>query len=243
MRNYYQTSRTQTYSLIFSLPLLVLYEVGARAMSGRGGSLRNGADVMLRQVLAIGGVQSTLAFTSVLAAIALVLIVVEQRRKRVPVKGGFFAVMLLESAAYAVAFGTVVGTVTAFLMGGLGGHLAVQDGAMSKLPMWQGVVLSLGAGIYEELFFRVILVGGLILLFRSGGLERKRAAIFAVLLAGLLFSAFHYIGPYAYPLTMSSFLFRFLSGVVFSGMFVLRGFGITAWTHALYDVFLTVLGR
>ena len=243
MRQYFETSRSQTYSLVFALPLLVLYELGASAMAERGGSLRNGADVMLRQVLAIGGVQSTLAFTAILAGIALVAIVVEQRRKRIPLRAPVFAGMLLESAAYATVFGTVVGTVTAFLLGGLGGRLAVQGGAMDKLPTWQGVVLSLGAGIYEELFFRVILVGGLILLFRSGGLQRGRSAVFAVILAGLLFSAFHYIGPYAYPWSVQSFLFRFLSGLVFSGLFVLRGFGITAWTHALYDVFLTVLGR
>jgi membrane protease YdiL (CAAX protease family) len=243
MRRYLETSRTQTYSLIFALPLLLAYELGASAMGGQSGSIRNGADVMLRQVLAIGGIQSTLAFTGLLAVIALAVIIVEQRRKRVPLQAGVFAMMLLESAAYAMAFGTVVGTVTAFLMGGVGGHLAIQTGVMGQLPMWQGVVLSLGAGIYEELFFRVILVGGLILLFRAGGLDRKRSAAFAIVLAALLFSAFHYVGPYAYPWSMQSFLFRFLSGLVFSAMFVVRGFGITAWTHALYDVFLTVLGR
>jgi membrane protease YdiL (CAAX protease family) len=243
MRRYFETSRTQTYSLVFALPLLLAYELGASAMAGQGGSMRNGADVMLRQVLAIGGVQSTLAFTAVLAVIALVLIGVEQRRKRVPLRGAVFAGMLLESAGYAMAFGTVVGTATAYLVGGVGGRLAIEGGAMEKLPMWQGVVLSLGAGIYEELFFRVLLVGGLILLFRAGGLQRGRSAFFAVVLAGLLFSAFHYVGPYAYPWSTSSFLFRFLSGLVFSGLFVIRGFGITAWTHALYDVFLTVLGR
>jgi hypothetical protein len=28
--------------------------------------------------------------------------------------------------------------------------------------------------------------------------------------------------------------------VLFSGLYLLRGFGITAWTHALYDVFLAI---
>jgi hypothetical protein len=31
-----------------------------------------------------------------------------------------------------------------------------------------------------------------------------------------------------------------VAGLLFSGLYVLRGFGITAWTHALYDVFLAV---
>jgi membrane protease YdiL (CAAX protease family) len=240
MRNYLQTSRTHTYSLLFALPLLLLYELGAATMQAAGGSLRNGADVLLRSMLALGGVHSTLAFTAILIVGALGIILLEQRRRRVPLKPGVFALMLLESAAYAMAFGTVVGTATAWLMGGVGGKLASDAGALDRLPLGQGVILSLGAGIYEELFFRVLMVGGLLVLFRSGGLQRGRSAVFAAILAALLFSAFHYIGPYAYPWTISSFLFRFLSGLVFSGLFVIRGFGITAWTHALYDVFLTV---
>ena len=37
---------------------------------------------------------------------------------------------------------------------------------------------------------------------------------------------------------LQSFTFRMLSGLAFSGLYLLRGFGITAWTHALYDAFL-----
>jgi hypothetical protein len=62
----------------------------------------------------------------------------------------------------------------------------------------------------------------------------------AALLAALLFSAFHYVGPYGDPWTLSSFVFRFLAGLLFSVLFLLRGFGIAAWTHALYDIFLFV---
>ena len=29
-----------------------------------------------------------------------------------------------------------------------------------------------------------------------------------------------------------------IAGIFFSALYLLRGFGITAWTHALYDVFL-----
>ena len=56
----------------------------------------------------------------------------------------------------------------------------------------------------------------------------------------LVFSAFHYIGPFGDQLEAGSFVFRALSGLAFSGLYVWRGFGITAWTHALYDIFLVV---
>jgi hypothetical protein len=62
----------------------------------------------------------------------------------------------------------------------------------------------------------------------------------ATLVGALVFSAFHYIGPYGDPIDLPSFTFRALAGLVFSAMYLIRGFGITAWSHALYDVFLTL---
>jgi hypothetical protein len=241
MRSYLQLSGTRTYSLLFALPLLLLYEAGAALLAAGGGTaLRNGADVMLRTLLAAGGVSGTLAFTGVLIAGALVLVWMERRRRPVRVRGGIFAAMLAESAVYALLLGVVVGTATHWLVGGLGARLAIEAGPVGSLPLGHGIVLSLGAGVYEELVFRVLLVGGLAGAFLAVGLRRGQAGAVAALLAALVFSAFHYVGPYGDPFELSSFVFRFLAGLVFSGLFLLRGFGITAWTHALYDVFLFV---
>jgi hypothetical protein len=57
----------------------------------------------------------------------------------------------------------------------------------------------------------------------------------------LLFSAFHYVGAYGDRWELQSFTFRFVGGLAFSALYLLRGFGITAWTHALYDVFLLLM--
>ena len=69
-------------------------------------------------------------------------------------------------------------------------------------------------------------------------------ALFGTALAcgALIFSSFHYVGPYGDRLELGSFTFRTIAGVLFSGLYLLRGFGITAWTHALYDVFLALAG-
>jgi len=64
------------------------------------------------------------------------------------------------------------------------------------------------------------------------------AGAWAAVLGALLFSLFHYIGPYGDRLELYSFVFRAIAGLVFSALFLARGFGITAWTHALYDAFL-----
>jgi hypothetical protein len=238
MRDYFRITRKHSYSLLFVLPLLLLYEVGAWSIAGPTSGMRNGADVLLRAALSVGGVQGTLGFAAVILVVGAALIALERRRERVPLRAPVFAGMLAESAGYAVVFGVVVGTLTQWMLGGV--RMAA-DGGVDTLPLRDQVVLSLGAGLYEELLFRVLLVGGLALLFAGLGMRKKNAGIAAALLAALLFSAFHYIGPYAYPLELQSFTFRFVAGLAFSALFLLRGFGIAAWTHALYDVFLVVL--
>ena len=40
---------------------------------------------------------------------------------------------------------------------------------------------------------------------------------------------------------MPAFTFRAVAGLLLSGLYVARGFGIAAWTHALYDVALALL--
>ena len=242
MRRYLDTTRTHTYSLLFALPLLVLYEVGAVLIAdGRGGGMRNGADVLLRTMLAAGGLQGTLAFTAALAVGAAVIVAVERRSRKVPLRGGYFLGMLGESAAYAVVFGVVVAAATQFLLGSMV-RLAA-DGDITKMPLLDGIVLSLGAGIYEELLFRVILTGGLFALLLAAGVRRRTAGLVAIVVSAFIFSAFHYVGPYAYPLELNSFTFRMLAGLAFSALYMARGFGVAAWTHALYDVFLVLAGR
>jgi hypothetical protein len=221
MQQYIHVSRTHTYSLLFVVPLLLLYEAGAAW-------------------LARDGVTGTVAFTATLLGAALLIVLLERRRKRVPVRGRVFAAMLAESTAYALLLGVVVGSATHWLLHGMGARLAIEAGSVASLPLLEAIVLSMGAGVYEELVFRVLLVGGLAGVFVASGLARGQAGMFAAVLAALLFSAFHYIGPYGDPWELASFVFRFLAGLLFSALFLLRGFGIAAWTHALYDIFLFI---
>ena len=239
MKRYLEITRSHTYSLLFALPLLLLYEIGAAFVTSTDSStLRNGADVLLRTLLAAGGIQGTAAFAGVILAGAAILIVLERRKNKIEIRATPFYGMMMESVLYALLFGVVVGTITQALLQGAGFRLAMQEGVLSTLSLPEGIVLSLGAGIYEELVFRVLLVGGLLAVFATSGLRRRRAAVFAALLSAFIFSAFHYIGPYGDPWELPSFLFRALAGLAFSVLFLVRGFGITAWTHALYDVFL-----
>ena len=104
------------------------------------------------------------------------------------------------------------------------------------------IVTGIGAGIYEELIFRLILICVLMLLFQDVlRFSRKNSIILSVLVSAALFSAHHHIifldgqlAPSA-PFNWTEFGFRTAAGVYFAALFAIRGFGITAGTHAFYD--------
>ena len=241
LRSYWGASRAPRYSLLFALPLLLSYELLAFTLSGDAIlGIRNGADVLLKSLfIGFGGRQGLIVFGALLLGTGTVLVVRDLRRG-----GGLdfrvFGLMAVEAVVYALGFGIVVGTLTGILLGALvppaAPPVALQAGGMGLATQ---LMISLGAGIYEELLFRVLLVGALAWLARRVFVWRPAAVgAFATVLGALIFSAFHYVGPYGDRFEMPSFTFRTLAGLVFSAMYLGRGFGITAWTHALYDIFI-----
>lgn len=251
-RGYWHESRSPRYSLTFALPLLVLYELMAAGLSEASNGVRNGADVLLKSAFqAVLGARGQPVFGALLVGTMLVFIVRDLRRAPGGLKGSTFVAMLAESVVLAGVFGSVVGLLTAQVVGavagsgaGAGTGLAMRGLAMGGLDGvgWPtALMVSLGAGLYEELLFRVILVSVLLWTAKKlFGWGPVASGIFATLTAALIFSAFHYIGPFGDRLELASFTFRAIAGVAFSALYIVRGFGITAWTHALYDVMLLV---
>ena len=106
----------------------------------------------------------------------------------------------------------------------------------------QQITLAVGAGIYEEFLFRVLLIAGISVLlgFIFQWSENTRDWMAMVIAAGI-FSSFHFIGEYADYFSFEVFMIRFFAGLFLGTLYFLRGFGITAWAHAFYD--LIVLTR
>lgn len=257
---YWNASRAPRYSVIFALPLLLLYEGMATFLPAQQGTtVRNGADVLFREFfLSLAGRQyAPLVFGVTVVGVSVWFVVRDLRATHTPFSGRVFLGMFVESVVLALCFGSVVGSVTAHLLAAAGDHpatatalaiaaparwlatVALQQagGPLAGQPTATKVMLSLGAGLYEELLFRVILVSGIALIARRIlGWRPATASILGAVLSALVFSAFHYIGPYGDQFRLDSFVFRFIGGLAFSVLYVLRGFGITAWTHALYDL-------
>jgi hypothetical protein len=239
--SYWQLSRAPRYSVTVTLPLFLLYEGLAAALAGpRGEGVRNGADVILKGLVAAAiGPRGPLVFSVVLVLVGTFVVVRDLKRSGGELRASVFVRMLAEAAVLAALFGAVIGYATMRVLHPLA---IVAGGGTASLDLPTRLMVSLGAGLYEELLFRVILVSALVAGARVVlGAGPRAANIFAVVVGAIVFSAFHYIGPYGDPFRIESFTFRALSGLAFSALYVTRGFGVTAWTHALYDVFLLVV--
>jgi membrane protease YdiL (CAAX protease family) len=243
-RAYLTKSRAPRYSLLFALPLFVLYEALAATLAGAHASnVRNAADVVLKTpFLMFSGARGSLAFFATVIAICVFFVARDLTKARERPQPRMFLLMLGESAVLGLLLGVVVAMLTQRLLGAL--SLSLQSGPTTLEAMGPGtkLMLALGAGLYEELLFRVLLVGGLAAGLKwLFGARTWVAGLIAAVVGALVFSAFHYIGEYGEPLQLASFTFRAIAGLVFSGLYLTRGFGITAWTHALYDVYVMVL--
>ena len=100
----------------------------------------------------------------------------------------------------------------------------------------------LGASIYEEFIFRLMLAG-LILFILAGLLEFRRdvSAVVAIFAQAALFSLYHLSHAQvtgAVPFPWSPFVFRMLAGAYLGALFILRGYGITVGTHAVWNLYV-----
>jgi len=240
MEDYLKYTRSPWYSFLFALPLLALYQAAVfLANLTEGRAVINGADAIIRNLLAVVGVSGWLGAAVVLALVAGMLAYrADAQHRKGPIRWRYFWGVLAESTIYGLLFGSLVAFITVHLLPG-GGFLQIGRG----LSFGQQLASGLGAGLYEELVFRLGLTGGLLGVLRALGLKPGAATAIAVLLSSVVFSGFHYVGPYGEPFQVYSFAFRFVAGLVLAGLFAARGFAVAAWTHSLYDVFLLALDR
>jgi hypothetical protein len=153
------------------------------------------------------------------------------------VSPGIFAGMFGESLVWATA---LVGISRLIDLGFL--YLEQTRPAVLALELGRGpaqvtaLIGYLGAGIYEEALFRLILVPVFFQIFRLLQTPHVLASTLAVTGSALLFALAHHAGLPAEAFTWYAFVFRWMAGVYFAWIFVLRGFGIAVGTHSLYDI-------
>ncbi len=232
MNSYWRSTRSPLYSFLFTIPLFLIYEIGIFLTSSDDMFvLRNGADALMRQILATFGITG-LYWVGVIFFIGFIITFILQRKywEETEIHSDYFLLMMVESVMWSVLIYFLMTNVYLLLMNPTGSMLVQQ------------VTLAVGAGIYEEFLFRVLLIAGISVIlgfiFQWSDKSRNWAAM--VIAAGI-FSSFHFIGEYGDFFSFNIFMIRFLAGIALGTLYFLRGFGITAWSHAVYD--LIVLTR
>jgi len=227
---YFKESSHPFYGSVVALVMFVAYEVLLVAEPfGPHGQIRNAPEAWLRTVMYYLGVAPQY-LTFVLITFSL-LGVAWFSRTITQVRWGLFLGVTAES----MLWGAVSGVLIQWVLGNL---------LFFASPMTGGTLtqlgLSVGAGLFEELFFRVFLTTLLLWAFSRVLPFRLLPLLAAVIVSSLLFSASHYIGSLGDALELYSFMFRFCAGLWFTTLFATRGFAVVALTHGFYDIFLVL---
>jgi membrane protease YdiL (CAAX protease family) len=150
------------------------------------------------------------------------------------VKPSTLSGMALESAAWGLPL-LALGTLSARY---LSHYLPLMAGGGVN---WRTLfVLSVGAGIYEELVFRLVALTVLhLVLLDLLKVPKRWGYLSMVVISSLAFAFYHYLGPEAF--SWRSLVFRTMAGAYFAVLFMLRGFGITAFSHSCYDIYVVFL--
>ena len=213
------------------MPLFLLYEVGIFLISSRDiDQLRNGADVLMRQVLESFGIYGMYGFGGTFLIGFLIAFIRQKKNLRTSeIESRFLLIMFFESIIWATLLVIMMIKIPTFL------SLSNED------HLIQQVVLAIGAGIYEEFVFRVLLISGLAILFGlifNWGEFGK--TFLSVIISSAIFSIFHFFGSYGDVFSFSLFFARFFAGIFLAMIYIFRGFGITAYAHSIYDLFVLV---
>jgi membrane protease YdiL (CAAX protease family) len=226
-------------SLVVVFPLFLAYQLAVVALP----DALNGADLFTGRMLALlGGARNYLLFNLGLLVAFVGLLVALRKKQRFDL--GLFAPVVLESTVYALSMGAVI----CYVMNAIGisptlhiagGHPSLAAAATPmELGLASRLALSLGAGVHEELVFRLGMVPGLTWLFEKGaGLGRVLGVLLAFVISSLVFSAAHHLIG-GEPWRLGVFTYRFFCGIIFATLFQLRGLGVAVYTHALYDIYV-----
>jgi hypothetical protein len=210
-------------SLVLVFPLFVAYEIGVLFSS-----TVNGVDVITRAVYAACGRDRALYLLVHVTLAAAYLVWLRRQRRERTLAMDVVGPLVVESSLYALSLGLIL-------------PLVLAQAHLSLGATGDAIVISLGAGVHEELVFRLALMAGGIALLRRSELSPRAAFVTALVGSALLFSLAHHLGAYGEPFRVHAFVFRALVGVLFGLVFWYRSFAHAVYAHVLYDLYVLAL--
>lgn len=240
---YGAASMRPLHILVFLLPLMAIYEIGSILYltdPSRGVVETIGARGLLGSIFEVAGAASFHLPPLVLGFVLLLWHAFVGDPWRV--KGKYVGGMWLESIIWTVPL-----IVFAFFladsraaMGGVSG--GGSGGGIQQFPWQARMTLAVGAGLYEELLFRLILITVLhTILVDAFKMADSLGFVVAAVASSLAFAFYHNVTQPGGGVDLKLIAFFTVAGLYFASLFIVRGFGIAVATHALYDVFSVVI--
>ncbi len=238
--DYVARTRSLPVNLLFLMPFLLLYQV---AITFTQSPVDNAAAAWLRALWAALGPRGSMLVT-LLVAVGLGLVVWIRAREATRDRG-IYGGMLIEGLCYGALLGTVANLMATRMPLERVVALSAETGSAEAFEglrhEFQNLGLAVGAGIFEELMFRGVLLAGLYALLKHAiGADRFTAAALSIVLSAYLFSDYHHWGATGEPYDPYVFAFRFHAGLCLGALFLWRGLGIAAFAHGFYDVLVMV---
>jgi membrane protease YdiL (CAAX protease family) len=239
--DYVERTRSLPVNLLFLMPWVLVYQL---AIFFTASPVDNAAAAWFRALFAAFG-RTGLILVTLSVALGLAIFVLLRARDATR-DHGIFGGMLLEGLCYGACLGTAAGLLADGMpMGRLVELASLHPAPEAVHEMRNGLQdlgLAVGAGIFEELLFRGVLLCGLHALLRHAvGTDRITAGVVAILASAYVFSDYHHWGVTGEPYDAHVFAFRFHAGVLLGAVYLFRGLGIAAFAHGFYDVLVVVL--
>ncbi|MBR57195.1 MAG: hypothetical protein CMH54_03960 [Myxococcales bacterium] len=215
-------------ALLLIIPWLIIYNLGTILTDFR---TMNGVDLFTPAVIRLSGLKGFLICNGLILLVGgFTYFRTIKNKNKTPLTFTDPLYLLAEAALYSAILGTLVAM------------------AMSEVPYVSITVpekglyvfISAGAGVYEELIFRMLMIAGLLAWLESGG--RKAPFIhtsIALIISSVVFSLAHYLGPESFQLY--TFLYRTFAGLLLGGIFLVRGLAVAVYTHVMYNLWAFLL--
>jgi hypothetical protein len=238
--------------LFFLLPLVVFYEIGLLSiLRFEGMVLDNKAHDAIRRVFDAVGIDAAAMSLPVLSLPGILLVVIllvwqALSRRRWQVDLRTVGIMALESALLAIPLVVLAQLVVQAFAPGVApaAAAAATPVSLAELPVLGRLAVSIGAGLYEELIFRMALIAVLHTLMVDLLRWKEGPAItLAVLLAAVAFAAYHPLRDATGAIDWSKAVAYLVIGSYFGAVFAFRGFGIVVGVHAAYDIAVLLMPR
>ncbi len=247
--SYLERTSRPIYALMFLLPFMIFYQISLYFISAS--ELPKSPLVafdLLQQVMELIGFSGKFSWATPPFVVIVILIWLQITSKNEwKVFATDFLPMVVESILFAIPLLVLLYLINTGVVRNAS-ILLEQSVATSKEAMFNSIVTSIGAGIYEELIFRLFLLCFLMIFFQDLlKIDHTNSIILSVLISAALFSAFHHIhflnGEFTTGevFTWAAFLFRTIAGIYFATIFAIRGFGITVVTHAFYNILVVLV--